>query len=139
MGDYQEHYEIPKEIKDQIPDFFYYAFWGELVSIFGPGVIEAESYYPNEDGKTYEPLYGLTYCTSTGGWNEALWATCKKLDLMPVFEYYDKLPWYDSDRFDGEIEVEMYHHMPRDENPANPYYKYLLDHGIRKLKEKENG
>ena len=138
MSEYKEHYEIPKEIKDQIPDHFYYALWGELVGVFGPSVIEIENYYQSEDGKAFAPLYGLSYCTSTTGWDVALWATCQKLDLMPVFEYYDKLPWYDSDRFDGEIEEEMVKHMPGRKN-ANPYYQYLQRNKPVTFREGEDG
>lgn len=125
MAEYSEHYEIPKEIRELIPDYFYYALWGELVSVFGPCVIQVGSYYQNEKDNTLEPLYGLAYVTSTSGWNTCLFATCKKLGLMPVYQYYDQLPWYDSDRFDGEIEEELYRHIPSDQESANPYYLYL--------------
>ena len=49
MDDYQEHYEIPKEIKSKIPEHFYYALWGELVSIFGPSIMIPEYYEMPED------------------------------------------------------------------------------------------
>ena len=138
MGEYRDHYEIPKEIKDQIPESFYYALWGECVSIFGKSVMEAETYsYPPSDGEPYEPLYGLAYITSSVGWNRALFITCKKLDLMQVYEYYEALPWFDSDRFDSEIEMEMYKHVPG--TKGNPYYQYLASIPFNVRKELEDG
>ena len=107
MGDDSVKYHIPKEIKERIPEYFYESLWGELVSVFGSSVIEITGYTPDEKEESFKPIYGLAYCTSTSGWNVAVWATCRKLDLMPVYEYYDGLGWIESDLFDGEIEEEI--------------------------------
>lgn len=139
MADYQEHYEIPYEIKSKIPEHFYYALWGELVSIFGPDIMIPEYYEMPEDQAHGDPkpFYPLAYDTSTSGWNQALFATCAKLDLMEVYNYYGSLEWFDSDRFDGEIEEELYKHMPGVGEPSNAYYRYLLCSGLKKIREKD--
>lgn len=118
--DVRVEYSIPKDIKDNIPDYFYYAMAGELVSIFGLHILQKQSYKEDE-------WYDLE--TITNGWYEAFKAACRKLDMDWLLEYRNQLEWYDSDIFDGEIEKEIvekfckHNHM---EDHANCYYKYLL-------------
>ena len=138
MGDDSVKYQIPEEIKKQIPEYFYESLWGELVSVFGSSVIEITGYTPDEKEESFEPIYGLAYCTSTCGWNAAVWATCRKLDLMPIYEYYDGLGWVESDLFDGEIEEELYKHIPGRKSP-NPYFLYLLHNRPVKIEVEEDG
>ena len=92
-GEYEEllDYEVPKEIKDKIPEYFYYAFGGEYVSVSG-----ANALIPDEDGFSM-----LEYCSGTTGYYEAFKATCKKLDMMWLLNYWNEIPWYHSDIFDG--------------------------------------
>lgn len=132
-----ENYRIPHEIKNKLPDYFYYAMWGELVSIFGTDIMIPECYEMPKDELhgVPKPFYPLAYDTSTSGWNQAFFATCQKLNFMEVYNYYDSLDWYDSDKFDGEIEEELYQHMPGINNTANPYYKYLMCSGLKKIRE----
>lgn len=52
--------------------------------------------------------------------------TCKKLDIMWLWEYWNSLEWYDSDLFDGEIESAMLKHIEEDESNANAYYLHLI-------------
>ncbi len=112
-----EKYSIPKEIKDKIPDYFYIAMAGELVSIFGIDVLDKYDCYE---------LYAFEYHESTAGWVEAFKATCKKLSMNWLYDYWDKLEWYDSDWFDGEIGVGIANIMPMLGNHANSYYLYLI-------------
>ena len=91
--DYKDHTPMLRNI----PDYFYSALAGELVSVFSPTIFDKD-----EDG-----LMGLDLCTGTGGWNAALEMTCKKLDLMWLYSYYLTLTWYDSDRFDSDIYENM--------------------------------
>jgi len=127
-------YKIPKEIDSQIPDYFYYAMAGELVSIFGAWILEKQDYpeYDDDGNEIAGDLnvdgsyYDLN--SSTGGWNEAFKMTCKKLDMMWLMDYYETLEWYDSDIFDGIIEdriIENYIEKDHMHDHANCYYKYL--------------
>ena len=129
-------YTIPKEIKNRIPDYFYYAMAGELVSVFGPYILEEQDYLEYDDeGNVIEPLSD-TPCTyynlnsSTGGWIEAFKETCRKLDMMWLVDYWRTLEWYDSDLFDGEIEdeiVERFCKKDHFQESGNCYYMYLCD------------
>lgn len=112
-------YSIPPEIKNQIPVYFYIAFAGELFSIYGRersrGML-----YPEVDGG-YADL-----ASSTAGWLQAFKATCRKLEMGWLLEYYNALPWYESDVFDGILEQEIRRHlMYGKENGTNEYYRYL--------------
>lgn len=42
-----------------------------------------------------------------------------------LYEYWDNLPWYQSDLFDSEISIEVMKCFDK-AYPANAYYKYLL-------------
>jgi hypothetical protein len=114
------HYHIPEEIENRIPEYFYIAMAGELCSIFGWQIFEKqEDSYISE----IEPYYDLA--SSTGGWYEAFKATCKKLDMNWLLEYYRTLAWYDSDMFDGVIENRIITNFIEKDDNANSYYRYL--------------
>lgn len=136
-------YSIPKDIKDRIPDYFYFALAGELVSIFGTRILGKNEWVDFDDEGnelptlTDEDCSYYDLCSSTGGWVEAFIETCRKLDMIWLVDYWRTLEWYDSDIFDGEIETEVVKRFCESEmNPANCYYKYLC--GVTK-KERENG
>ena len=110
-------YKIPENIKNRIPDYFYVAMAGELVSVFGVWILQF-----HEDLGYYDLDCG------TGGWVEAFRATCRKLDMQWLMEYYTTLDWFDGDLFDGEIEDEIIDRFCRKENQreaAKCYYRYL--------------
>lgn len=109
-------YHIPQDVKAKIPDYFYFAFAGELFSVFG-----LEAFQKDECG-----LCRIEYCSGTAGWSAAFKMTCKKLDIMWLWEYWNSLEWYDSDLFDGEIESAMLKHIEKDENNTNAYYLHLI-------------
>ena len=112
-------YTIPKEISDRIPDYFYTALAGELFSVFGWERAK-DAFYSEEDDSVCD------LDSSTGGWAEAFYATCTKLDMQWLAEYYNTLEWYDSDIFDGIIEAEIgQRFMKKEETGANSYYRYL--------------
>lgn len=131
-----DKYDVfPKEIDDHIPNYFYYAMAGELVSIFGPKILEKVDYPeydddgnqipgdPNVDASYYD-LY-----SGTGGWLAAFKMTCKKLDMMWLMEYREGLEWYDSDILDGIIEdriIKNFIEKDHSQDHANCYYKYIL-------------
>lgn len=109
-------YKIPEDIKSVIPDYFYDAFGGELVSVFGVNVLNK-----NKDGE-----YGLAFLGSTAGYVEAFRATCKKLGMDWLADYYDALPWRESDLFDGEISDEVLKQFDSRKDGLSPYYTHLL-------------
>ena len=106
-------------ILSNIPDYFYPAFAGELVSVFGSEVLE-----PSETGEV--PLF---YISGTTGWNAALRMACKKLGIDWLMSWYDKLEWFDSDDFDGEL-VEMIEtkFLDNSSESNDSYYRWIIDH-----------
>lgn len=122
-------YKIPDDIKSRIPEYFYYAMAGELVSVMGASVLDLlEVPLECSDGtEDYDYYYDLH--NSTSGWGMAFKMTCYKLDMMWLVDYWNTLEWYDSDIFDGEIEWEIIGLIKNGKiecNGANDYYKYLL-------------
>lgn len=129
------HYIIPEDIESRIPDYFYYAMAGELVSIFGPTILEKitvdydedENEYPLSDDEAY---YDLS--SGTAGWMYAFIETCRKLDMMWLNEYRKTLEWYDGDIFDGIIEgniITYFCEKDHTQDHSNCYYKHLLNLG----------
>ena len=116
-------YQIPDEVKSRIPQHFYSALAGELCSVFGCMIF----------GKDASGVYGIAYISSTAGWMEALKMTCEKLDMAWLLDYYNSLPWYDSDMFDGEIEYKIISEFIEvDQKPesVNAYYEFLLQRKV---------
>ena len=108
-------YDIPEEIDNQIPDYFYYAMAGELFSIYGPNLFRIQE-------------HGYDLDSSTSGWVCAFKATCLKLGLKEVLDYYIHLSWWNSDIFDGIIEDRIIDKVIKNGNyNANTYYKYLFE------------
>ena len=125
--DVHVEYEIPKEISERIPNYFYIALAGELFSTFGynSGLHMFTDSANLCSGECHD------YDSGTGGWYAAFVMTCKKLDMLWLLEYYDKLPWYDSDTFDGIMEENIEKYFVKGNwGNWNPYYGYLI--GIEK-------
>ena len=113
----ENNYKIPKDILSEIPDHFWAAFAGELVSIFGVNVFDED----DDMGRV------LFHISSTNGWNMALKATCRKLGINWLYIYYDNLSVWDSDLFDGEIEDLVISKFVEDEsNAVHVYYSWLF-------------
>ena len=106
------------DVISKIPEYFYPAFAGELVSVFGISVLT-----PYKDG-----VNPLLYISGSGGWNMALEMACRKLNMDWILDWYDKLEWYDSDDFDCEL-VELINSkfLNGKLESANSYYRWLLD------------
>ena len=83
-------YHIPHEIKSKFTKEFLEDFFTELRKLFH---FEDPVFYSDD----------IFYTESTCGWVEAFERTCCKHNLHDVFKYYEKLAWYDSDLFDGEL------------------------------------
>lgn len=112
------NYKIPEEILSKIPEYFWPAFVGELVSTFGLVIFE-------KDPET-ESL-GLNFIGGTSGWHAAFKMACDKLDLGWLYEYYCKLRWLESDMFDGEFEdLIISKFLEADNLPASTYYAWLI-------------
>ena len=112
----KEAYKIPDEIKSRIPAYFYYALGGEYVSVIG-----ADALTRDEDGYSR-----LDYDTGTAGYVAAFKAACAKLDMQWLAEYWDNLPWYESDMFDGEIAEEVTRRFDGHSEGGTAYDKYLI-------------
>lgn len=77
---------------NSLPSIFYPALLGELVSIFGPKIVE------DLDG-----YHGYDQEIATGGWYNAFKQTCYKLDKMDIYTDYNEFDWRDSDEVDALI------------------------------------
>ena len=109
-------YYIPEEIDNKIPKYFYIAFLGELLSVFGvKSFLDVYNLYQQEGY--------VNYFSSSFGWAEAFYATCKKLNIDWLFDYYHSLKWYDSDVFDSIIESRLKYLF--DDNEISPYNIYM--------------
>ena len=133
-GSVQVEYVIPEDIDSKIPEAFYPAMAGELCAIFGPRVFEKISVveYDEENDEVYmdEDCAYYDLSSSTGGWVEAFKATCEKLDMMWLLEYWNTLEWYDSDIFDGIIEDRIIDKFIESEDShCNAYYRFLVEKG----------
>ena len=109
------NYSIPSDIDARIPKYFYIALGGELVSIFGKLTLIRD-----KDG--FSPL---DFLGSTAGYVAALRMTCRKLDMCWLADYWDSLPWFQSDIFDGEICDRVMKEFD-EMGPDNQYYRYLI-------------
>lgn len=109
-------YKIPEEILSRVPKYFWPAFAGELISTLGLAIFYKDGDY-----------YALNCVSGTMGWNAALRMACNKLDLKWLFDYYDKLEWWQSDMFDGELEDLLIKNFVEAEDlPAGSYYAWLI-------------
>lgn len=139
---YQVEYNIPKYVDDKIPEYFYAAMAGELVSIFGLAWAKVSfnpyiqlAYDEEDTPKQYlsmespakeDEKYDLD--ASTAGWAEAFMNTCDKLDLPWFADYYVALEWYDRDLFDRIIEERIIKNFIKKEwRGVSPYFQYSCE------------
>lgn len=80
-------------VKREIPDTFYPCIANECAKIFGGDILARD-----EDG-----ISNLNYIGGTAGWNTAFKRACENLDIQWLYDYYNKLSWWDSDLFDDNI------------------------------------
>lgn len=85
-----KQYSIPKRIKDMITDDFLKEFRNQLFRIndYHIGMFAED---------------GIPINTSTGGWYAALGKACLLTGKEGILRYWNTLPWYKSDIFDGEL------------------------------------
>ena len=108
-------------IFDKFPNYFWSAFAGELVAIFGIDIFQK-----NKDG-----LRQLDYMGGTSGWSAALNSVCHRLDIKWFCEWYDALDWMESDEFDGELIDELIKRVGSYEDSRKygvdgAYYRWLM-------------
>ncbi len=110
-------YTIPDEVRSRIPDWFYYAFAGEYTAVCGEDVLSSDELGVSR----------LEYGGGTAGFCEAFRAVCRRFQMDWLIEYYDSLPWYDSDLFDAELASETLRRFRSPTHGATPYYLHLLE------------
>lgn len=105
------------DVISKIPEYFYPAFAGELVSVFGPNILTRSDIKDSQ----------LLDVSGTSGWNAALKMACHKLNLNWLLNWYDKLEWYDSDDFDYKlVELIFSKFIKREPGSIKPYYMWLI-------------
>lgn len=110
------NYKIPDNILEKIPDYFWPALAGELVSVFSPSVFDKED----------TDVYQLDFVCGTAGFDRAFHMTCRKLDLMWLYDYRNRLEWYDYDMFDSEISDSLINNVLLSEpKKHSSYYDWL--------------
>ena len=120
MSDNKFKYTIPPSMGDHIPEYFWAAFAGELVGVFGPHILDKVD---DED----DSYYFIQYDTGTSGWHEAFKSACFKTECDWLYGYYQRLDWMESDQFDAEIaDLVVKNCIEADHSGASPYYLYLL-------------
>lgn len=120
---------ILEKIDDKIPDYFYPAMAGELCSIFGLSIfrkIPMDDIDDDGNRRINWEKYYYDLHAGTGGWVEALCATCKKLDMEWFSDYWLKLEWYDSDILDTILEDRIVKNFIDNKGQTvTSYYRYL--------------
>ena len=100
-----------------IPNYFYQCFFGELVKVFGIGLIAPSLDYlagyddefnmipGDENDYSYKDQldYYLTCLGGTGGWYTAFKEACAQCELTQLYQDYQNMDWVRSDIFDGYI------------------------------------
>lgn len=93
MSDGSLQYEVPSEYRELITKEF----------------LEHFAHILRHSSQQVEPTtLAWNYCAGTFGWYNSMCATIKsmgqhKKEYDEILEYYDGLPWYDSDMFDSEL------------------------------------
>ena len=94
-------YNIPLNIKKKLTKEFLIDFKDKAITTFKqndirlgrePGAYEQDTY-----------ISWWMYMESTSGYVDSFLETCNKYKLYEIIEYYNELPWYDSDLFDSEL------------------------------------
>lgn len=104
-------YNIPDYYKKMIDIDFLTLFIKKLL-FFDPEVFEPYPEFDEEGEKIIKPVVRMDDGTiifnelnleGTGIWYDTFKEVCEKFDKLELFEYWKKLPYYDSDLFDDEL------------------------------------
>lgn len=101
-----------KNIIKRIPEYFYIALYGELVSVFGPWIVP----YPK-----IEASFNYT----TVGWNEAFCMTCNKLNMKWLTDYKRSLSIEKMHDFGETIDANIISTVKKMNTDTNPYYEWI--------------
>lgn len=113
-------YTIPREIDSRIPEYFYIALAGELLSIFGLSVFKYD--------ETANP--NILMVESSLGWATAMRMTCNKLKMDWLWDYYEGLDRQDLDMFDNTIGSRTLSALSKcSGSTTSPYYVYIIENG----------
>lgn len=103
----------------RLPEAFWAAFAGELVSVFGIDIFQ------RENGP--QTCMSIECVTGTCGWHASLKAVCKRLWVEWFYEWYDSMDWIESDEFDCDLVDELKAHvMDSDDKSKHAYYEWLV-------------
>lgn len=87
-------YKIPEEIINAIPETFWKMFADELTRRFGTDIFDIDP---------VERVAILDFLSGSVGWYHSFEAACKVLEMADMYEYYNKLAWWEADIFSDEI------------------------------------
>lgn len=102
------------EVFNKLPDYFWSAFAGELVAIFGNDILKKD-----EDE--------LALLSGTSGWNTALRSVCRRLNINWFYDWYDALDWAYSD----DVDIDLLYALNTRIGINLAYYRWL----VRKMRE----
>lgn len=118
-----------KDAIARLDNRFYCCFYGELCAVAAMDILKVD---PDDSN-----FRAIDYYTGTSGWNCALWSTCKRLELMDFYRYYNSLGWMESDEFDYQLCEELVKRIGEMEDlnseSRHDYYVWLFNQ-----KEKED-
>lgn len=100
-------YHMPDEIKKQLSGSFLASFGEECAKIFE---------LDNAAERNIEGTPFLFQVTGTGGWLQALRATCRRFDMQWLLDYWIRLDRYESDIFDDELASEVVRQFEKEGN-----------------------
>ena len=135
----RDNHRFTDEVERLIPDYFYPAFAGELISVFGwkwaqtafsawsPDYDEesdiAESLLTPEDYS--EPIYDLD--SNSSGWAAALVSTFKRLKMIEIANLYLSFEWFEADLFNDIIEDRIVDRFINNGQYDNSYYGHIIN------------
>ena len=122
----RQEYLIPEAIEAGIPEYFYPAMAGELLALTGVWLFDAR-----KDTDSDNPEHDLN--PGDGRWDLAFRATCDKLYLVWLYDYYSSLKPRQRNLFDGIIEARIIRQLwPKEDDfficegqSQELYYRYL--------------
>lgn len=94
-------YQIPIEFKNKFTKEIMKDFRKLVIDTFKQNDINQGRLPVDYENETYYSWW--LFMEGTGGFYESFEYICNKYNLQEILEYYQTLPWYDSDLFDSEF------------------------------------
>jgi len=99
------YFGLPNRKKKLLTKEFLQTFKEELIKVFSEND-KRNNRNIDYENETYYGFYGEV--ESTGGFYKALKNACEKYNLTKaIYQYAQKMPWYDSDIFDDDLVLQM--------------------------------